>query len=58
MIERISFARAKELLDTYNVRYVFIGSAEKSAYNIQEKKFERNLSKVYDSGSCTIYQVY
>ena len=46
------------MLDTYNVRYVFIGSAEKSAYNIQEKKFERNLSKVYDSGSCTIYQVY
>ena len=56
--ETHSWETAKELLDTYNVRYVFIGSAEKSAYNIQEKKFERNLSKVYDSGSCTIYQVY
>ena len=56
--ETHSWETAKELLDTYGIRYVFIGSAEKSAYNIQEKKFERNLSKVYDSGGCTIYQVY
>ena len=56
--ETHSWETAKELLDSYGIRYVFIGSAEKSAYNIQEKKFERNLSKVYDSGGCTIYQVY
>ena len=56
--ETHSWETAKELLDTYGIRYVFIGSAEKSAYNIQEKKFERNLGKVYDSGGCTIYQVY
>ena len=56
--ETHSWETAKDLIDTYGVRYVFIGSAEKSAYNIQEKKFERNLNKVYDSGNCTIYQVY
>ena len=56
--ETHSWETAKELLETYKIRYVFIGSAEKSAYNIQEKKFERNLTMVYNSGNCTIYQVY
>ena len=56
--ETHSWETAKELLETYKIRYVFIGSAEKSAYNIQEKKFERNLNEVFRSGNCTIYQVY
>ena len=56
--ETHSWDTAKELLEQYDVRYVFIGSAEKSAYNIQDRKFERNLEKVYDSGKCVIYQVY
>ncbi len=56
--ETHSWETARDLLETYKIRYVFIGSAEKSAYNIQEKKFERNLDKVYQSGYCTIYQVY
>ena len=55
--ETHSWETAKELLDKYDVRYVFVGSAEKSAYNIQDRKFERNLTKVYDSGNCVIYQV-
>ena len=56
--ETHSWETAEELLKKYGIRYVFIGSAEKSAYNIQDKKFERNLTKVYDSGNCVIYQVY
>ena len=56
--ETHSWESAAELLKSYDIRYIFIGSAEKSAYNIQEKKFERNLTKVYESGNCTIYQVY
>ena len=58
LYETHSWETAEELMTQYGIRYVFLGSAEKSAYNIQEKKFERNLMKVYDSGSCTIYQVY
>ena len=56
--ETHSWDVARDLLETYKIRYIFIGSAEKSAYNIQDKKFERNLTKVFDSGNCTIYQVY
>ena len=56
--ETHSWDTAAELLETYGVRYVFAGSAEKSAYNIQENKFDRNLTLVYDSGNCKIWQVY
>ena len=56
--ETHSWETAKELIDLYEIRYVFVGSAEKSAYNIQDKKFDRNLTKVFESGACAIYQVY
>ncbi len=56
--ETHSWETAKELLETYEIRYVFVGSAEKNAYNIQEKKFERNLKKIFSSGSCAVYQVF
>ena len=56
--ETHNWETARDLLKTYDIRYVFVGSAEKSAYNIQEKKFDRNLTKVFESGNCTIYQVY
>ncbi len=56
--ETHSWESAEELIKTYKIRYVFVGSAEKSAYNIQDKKFDRNLVKVFESGNCSIYQVY
>ena len=56
--ETHSWGTAEELIKTYKIRYVFVGSAEKSAYNIQDKKFDRNLVKVFESGNCSIYQVY
>ncbi len=56
--ETRSWETAKELIDKYNVRYVYIGTSEKSAYNIQSQKFDRNLTLVYDSDGCQIYQVY
>ena len=56
--ETHSWESADELLKTYGIRYIFIGSSEKSAYNIQEKKFERNLDLVYDVDGCKIYRVF
>ncbi len=50
--------KVETLLAQYQVRYVFIGSAERAAYRIQEQKFERNLALVFESGNCKIYQVY
>ena len=46
-----------ELLDRYGVRYVVIGSAERAAYKVAERKFELNLTKVFESGTNRIYFV-
>ena len=56
--ESRSWVTAKELIDRYAVRYIFIGSAERSAYELQEQKFQTNLALVFESGNCRIYQVY
>ncbi len=56
--ETRSWDLAEQLLDKYHVRYVYIGTSEKNAYNIQSLKFDRNLTLVYDSDGCQIYQVY
>ena len=55
--ESRSWENTEMLLEKYDVSYVFIGSAERSAYEIQEKKFMNHLSLVFESGDCRIYQV-
>jgi uncharacterized membrane protein len=44
------------LLRQYNVRYIFIGSLERSTYRIYEDKFEQNLRRVFSQGQVTIYE--
>lgn len=46
-----------QLLDRYGVRYVVIGSAERAAYKVAERKFELNLTKVFESGTNRVYFV-
>ncbi len=56
--ESRNWTTVKKLLQGYQVRYIFIGSAEQTAYKIQEQKFRDNLETVFQSGNCRIYQVY
>ncbi len=58
LYESRSWATASELIAHYQVRYIFIGSAERGAYTVQEQKFSANLTLVFSSGNCRIYQVY
>ncbi len=46
-----------QLLDRYGIRYVIIGSAERAAYKVAERKFELNLTKVFESGTNRVYFV-
>ncbi len=55
--ESRSWENTKLLLEKYDVSYIFIGSAERSAYEIQEKKFMNHLNLVFESGDCRIYRV-
>ncbi len=53
-----SWEDTKQLLDMYNVRYVFIGSLERRTYRVNEVKFERFLgAPVYKSDQVSIYEV-
>jgi uncharacterized membrane protein len=48
----------KQLLDMYNVRYIFIGTLERRNYRVNEVKFERFLgAPVYKSDQVSIYEV-
>jgi YYY domain-containing protein len=48
---------AKSILDSYNVRYVYVGNLERSTYQVNLEKFEQMLNIVYQNGEVTIYEV-
>ncbi len=48
---------ARQILQKYAVRYVYIGGLERSTYTVQEEKFQQNLIQVFHQGNVTIYQV-
>jgi YYY domain-containing protein len=48
---------AQEILNRYNIRYVYIGPLERSTYPVNEEKFNLFLKLVYQQGNVTIYEV-
>ncbi len=48
---------ARNILQKYNIRYVYVGALERSTYAVREDKFQRNLIQVFQQGNVTIYQV-
>jgi YYY domain-containing protein len=51
-----SWTDAEKIINQYNIRYIFIGSLERSAYRVSETKFQNNLKVVFQKGSVTIYE--
>jgi uncharacterized membrane protein len=56
--EAQEWSMIKPILEKYNVRYIFVGSTERSAYSVQERKFQMNAKLVFESGNTRIYQLY
>ena len=52
-----NWSETVDLLDRYNVRYVYIGALEKSKYRVNETKFNQHLLKVFNSEDVSIYEV-
>ena len=52
-----SWNRVSELLEKYDVRYIYVGSLERSTYAINENNFRANLEPVFETGQVTIYEV-
>ncbi len=47
----------KNLLEQYNIDYVYIGTLERSTYTVNEGKFQRYLDLVFSEGAVNIYAV-
>jgi uncharacterized membrane protein len=51
-----SWAQTEALLQQYNVRYVVVGNLERNTYPVNEPKFRRFLTPVFEQGSVVIYE--
>jgi YYY domain-containing protein len=60
-IERLyqtsGWLEAYSILQQYKVRYVYVGSLEKSKYRVNENKFIANLSPIFKNNDVVIYEV-
>lgn len=59
-IERLyqtsNWTEALAILEQYQIRYVFVGGLERSAYRVNEIKFQNFLKRVYWNNSVSIYE--
>lgn len=60
-----NWQEAAEIIDRYDIRYIYIGSLERQTYTtdrcpggLQEAKFSRNLNAEFKQGEVTIYTTY
>lgn len=47
---------AQAILNKYDIRYVYLGSRERSTYHLNETKFKRFLTPVFQQGDVVIYE--
>jgi len=47
---------AKNILDKYNLRYIYIGDIERKTYQISEEKFVFNLPEIFNNSSIVIFE--
>jgi YYY domain-containing protein len=45
----------QEIINRYNIRYIYVGNLERSTYQVNEEKFNRFLKPVFQQGGVTIY---
>jgi YYY domain-containing protein len=50
------WSTAQAILNKYDIRYVYIGSRERSTYHVNETKFKRFLTVVFQQGDVAIYE--
>ncbi len=51
------WATAQEILNRYNVRYVYVGPLERMTYPVNEEKFKLFLKLIFQQGNVSIYEV-
>ena len=48
---------AREIIDRYDIRYVYVGNLERTTYPVNEEKFNLFSKPIYQLGNVTIYEV-
>jgi uncharacterized membrane protein len=51
-----NWPEADEIIQQYGIQYIVVGSLERNTYQVQEEKFNRYLTTVFQTGTITIYQ--
>jgi uncharacterized membrane protein len=51
-----NWPEADEIIQQYGIQYIVVGSLERNSYQVQEEKFNRYLTTVFQTGTITIYQ--
>ncbi len=57
LYETPSWETALEIIQRYDIRYIYIGSLEKSAYAVNPSKFEQNLQAGFEEDGVVVYVV-
>ncbi len=57
LYESASWEEILAILRKYGIRYVCIGPTERERYKVNERKFQRMLTPVFQQGSAVIYEV-
>src|SRR5688572_7647897 len=46
----------QDIINRYDIRYIFVGNLERTTYRVNEDKFNRFLKPVFQQGNVTIYE--
>ncbi len=57
LYETNSWEAAREIIDRYDIRYIYVGGLEWQTYRVNVDKFQGNLAKVFENETVTIYAV-
>ena len=49
--------RATQVIEKYDIRYIYVGEFERQTYALEEAKFEEHLDLVFRSNNVSIYEV-
>ena len=57
LYETPEWGTALDIIRRYDIRYIYIGSLERSTYSLNIEKFTQNLSPGFEQGNVTVFVV-
>ena len=56
LYETSNWDEAAQIIDQYDIRYIYISIHERSTYRVNELKFETFLKPIFNQGEVVIYE--